>query len=211
MQAGMVGRLIKGGHDCVVYALHPAAIKRLHDQGAIGAVSLKDLVGRNRNCIDSVHITLAETFDVAGRTVADVIVQLKPPLQRLFADSASAAGWANYLCFRPSPSSAGALAARAEHPGQGFLGEQRELYVIEEQPGEEALYERLLGDAVAGDGALSTREDAVEAAWAVVAPVLAHHQRARPYPRHSCGARHADVVIAPDGGWHNPKTAGAQA
>ena len=36
--------------------------------------------------------------------------------------------------------------------------------------GEEAPYERLLGDAMAGDGALFTREDAVEAAWAVVDP-----------------------------------------
>lgn len=33
-------------------------------------------------------------------------------------------------------------------------------------------YARLLTDAMAGDGALFTREDAVEAAWAVVDPIL---------------------------------------
>ena len=50
-------------------------------------------------------------------------------------------------------------------------------------------YERLLGDAMAGNGALFTREDAVEAAWAVVDPVLKHHHRVRPYRRHSWGPR----------------------
>ena len=47
--------------------------------------------------------------------------------------------------------------------------------------GEEAPYERLLGDAMAGDGALFTREDAVEAAWAVVDPVLVDHPPCLPY------------------------------
>lgn len=35
-----------------------------------------------------------------------------------------------------------------------------------------AIRERLLGDALTGDGAFFTREDAVEAAWVVVDPVL---------------------------------------
>jgi glucose-6-phosphate 1-dehydrogenase len=83
------------------------------------------------------------------------------------------------------------------------VGEQREPYLVEEQPGEEAPYERLLGDAMAGDGALFTREDAVEAAWAVVAPVLTNHHRVRPYPRHTWGPKQADRLIAADGGWHN--------
>ena len=60
------------------------------------------------------------------------------------------------------------LAARVKLAGKEFVGEQRELYLFEERTGEEAPYERLLGDALIGDGALFTREDAVEAAWAVV-------------------------------------------
>ena len=99
-------------------------------------------------------------------------MELKPPPQKLFADSAPATGRANYLRFRLSPSSAIALAARVKRAGKEFVGDQRELYLVEEQPGEESPYERLLGDAMAGDGALFTREDAVEAAWAVVEPVL---------------------------------------
>jgi glucose-6-phosphate 1-dehydrogenase len=136
----------------------------------------------------------------------EVLVELKPPPQKLFADSAPVSERANYLRFRLSPSSAVALAARVKRAGKEFVGEQRELYLFEEQPGEEAPYERLLGDAMAGDGALFSREDAVEAAWAVVDPVLKSHHRVHPYKRHSWGPKQADAIIASDGGWHNPST-----
>ena len=56
---------------------------------------------------------------------------------------------------------------------------------------------------MAGDGALFTREDAVEAAWAVVDPVLKTHHRVRPYERGSWGPKEADAIIAADGGWDN--------
>ncbi len=139
-----------------------------------------------------------------AETAAEVLVELKPPPQRLFANSAPASGRTNYLRFRLSPSSAVALAARVKRAGKEFIGDQRELYLIEEQPGEEAPYERLLGDAMAGDGALFTREDAVEAAWAVVDPVLDSHEQVRLYKRGSWGPKGADALIAADGFWHNP-------
>jgi glucose-6-phosphate 1-dehydrogenase len=144
-----------------------------------------------------------------AETAAEVLVELKPPPQRLFTDSAPATGRRNYLRFRLSPSSAVALAARVKRAGKEFVGDQRELYLAEEQPGEEAPYERLLGDALAGDGALFTREDAVEAAWAVIDPVLKTHNRSRPYRRASWGPHEADALIAADGCWYNPKLKGA--
>ncbi len=140
-----------------------------------------------------------------AETATEVLVELKPPPQRLFADSAPPTGPANYLRFQLSPSSAIALAARVKLAGKDFVGEQRELYLLEEQPGAESPYERLLSDAMAGDGALFTREDAVEAAWAVVDPVLKNHHRARPYEHGSWGPKEADPLIAADGYWHNPK------
>jgi glucose-6-phosphate 1-dehydrogenase len=139
-----------------------------------------------------------------AETATEVLVEFKPPPQRLFADSAPATGLANYVRFRLSPSSALALAARVKRPGMEFVGDQRELYLAEELPGEEAPYERLLRDAMAGKGALFTREDAVEAAWAVVDPVLKSHHRTRPYRRRSWGPKEADALIAADGRWHNP-------
>jgi len=137
-------------------------------------------------------------------TAAEVLVQLKPPPQQLFADSAPRTGRDNYLRFRLSPSSAVALAARVKRAGKEFVGEQRELYLVEEEPGEETRYERLLGDAMAGDGALFTREDAVEAAWAVVDPILKDHHPVHSYKRGSWGPKEADALIGVDGYWLNP-------
>jgi glucose-6-phosphate 1-dehydrogenase len=140
-----------------------------------------------------------------AETATEVLVELKPPPQRLFADSAPTTGPANYLRFRLSPNSAIALAARVKTAGKEFVGDQRELYLVEEQGGEESPYERLLDDAMAGDGALFTREVAVEAAWAVVEPVLETHHPSRPYKRGTWGPKEADVLIAADGCWQNPK------
>ncbi len=137
-------------------------------------------------------------------TATEILVELKPPPQRLFADSVSATGRNNYLRFRLSPTSAVALAARVKLAGQEFIGERKELYLLEEQPGEESPYERLLGDAMKGDGALFTREDAVEAAWSVVDPVLKKHSRVHRYKPGSWGPKEADALIAADGRWQNP-------
>jgi glucose-6-phosphate 1-dehydrogenase len=137
-------------------------------------------------------------------TAAEVVVQLKSPPQRLFADSTPAAGPANYLRFRLSPNSAVALAARVKRVGKEFVGDQRELSLVDHQLGVESPYERLLTDAMAGDGALFTREDAVEAAWAVVDRVLTTHRRVRPYKPGSWGPKEADRLIATDGGWRSP-------
>jgi glucose-6-phosphate 1-dehydrogenase len=134
----------------------------------------------------------------------EILVELRSPPQRLFADSAPTTGPGNYLRFQLSPTSAIALSARVKRDGKEFVGEQRELCLVEEQPGEESPYERLLGDAMVGDGALFTREDAVEAAWAVVDPVLKKHHRALPYKRHSWGPKAADALIASNGRWYNP-------
>jgi len=139
-----------------------------------------------------------------AETAAEVIVKLKPPPQRLFADSAPADARDNYFRFRLSPNSAIALAARVKRKGKEFVGDQRELYLLDEQPGEESPYERLLGDAMAGNGALFTREDAVEAAWAVVDPILKKHHHSFTYKRGSWGPKQADQLIAAEGGWHNP-------
>ncbi len=138
-------------------------------------------------------------------TATEVLIQLRRPPQRLFADATAADARPNYLRFRISPNPAIALAARVKRDGKEFVGDQRELYLLEQRDGEREPYDRLLGDAMAGDGALFTREDAIEAAWAVVDPVLKKHGKAHPYRRYSWGPKEADAIIAADGGWHVPK------
>ena len=135
---------------------------------------------------------------------AEVVVELKPPPQPLFSDSTPARGRANYLRFRLSPNPVIAIAARVKRAGEEFVGDQRELTLLNGQPGAEQPYQRLLSDALAGEGALYTREDSIEAAWAVVEPVLLNHHRALPYTPGTWGPDQADELIAGDGRWHNP-------
>jgi len=140
-----------------------------------------------------------------AKTETEVLVEFKRPPQQLFADAAAPATPGNYLRFQLSPGSDIALAARVKSAGSEFVGTQKELYLLEERPAEDTPYELLLGDAMNGDGTLFTREDAVEAAWAVVDPVLKHHHRVRQYKRHTWGPKEADALIASNGHWHNPK------
>ena len=139
-----------------------------------------------------------------AETVAEVLVELKPPPQQLFDDSAPADGRANYVRFRLSPRPSVALAARVKLAGMEFTGEQRELYLLNERPGAESPYERLLGNAMAGNGALFARAESIEAAWTVVNPVLTKHHRTVSYKPGSWGPKAADALISADGGWHNP-------
>ena len=196
---GVTGDL---AHKMIFPALYALAKRDVLKLPIIGVASpnwsLAQLCNRVKDSLERSGKCLAETAH-------EVLVELKPPQQGLFADSSPATGRANYLRFRLSPGSAVALAARVKRPGKEFVGDQRELYLVEEQPGGELPYERLLGDAIAGDGALFTREDAVEAAWAVVEPVLKTHHRSRTYKRGSWGPKEADALIAANGRWHNPQ------
>ena len=46
MGANMVRRLMKGGHECVVYDHSADAVTKLEGEGAVGATSLEDMVGK---------------------------------------------------------------------------------------------------------------------------------------------------------------------
>ncbi len=194
-------------------ALHPDDLVRgqyagYRDEPGVASDSDVETFCALRLFIDSWRWAGVPWYLRAGKclatTAAEVLVELKPPPQRLFDDSAPTDGRANYLRFRLSPNAAVALAARVKRAGKEFVGDQRELYLSEEQPCAESPYERLLGDAMAGNGALFTREDAVEAAWAVVDPILNTHPKAQDYAPGSWGPAQADGLIAAHGRWHNP-------
>ena len=44
MGANMVRRLMRDGHECVVFDVSPDAVKKLADEGAVGATSMQDFV-----------------------------------------------------------------------------------------------------------------------------------------------------------------------
>lgn len=139
-----------------------------------------------------------------GTTASEVLVELKRPPQQLFDDAGNGEGRANYFRFRLSPSPEIALTARVKRAGEQFVGLQRELSLLNGNPDEKEPYERLLGDALAGDGALFTHADTVEAAWAVVDPLLRDHGTVHRYPPGGWGPPQADALIAPSGPWRNP-------
>src|SRR6266446_8536671 len=64
-------------------------------------------------------------------------------------------------------------------------------------------YERVLGDAMAGDATLFAREDYVEEAWRIVDPVLKCGTPVFEYEPHTWGPIEVESVT-PLGGWQNP-------
>jgi len=65
-------------------------------------------------------------------------------------------------------------------------------------------YERLLGDAMEGDATLFARQDVVEAAWAIVDPILGPGLPVIEYDPGSWGPGEADRLVAEVGGWNTP-------
>jgi len=139
-------------------------------------------------------------------TACEVVVRLKAPPQNLFGDSALGED-ANYMRFHLSPHSTIALALRVKRAGKEFVGVQREFSLLEEEAGEQLPYQRLLTDAMEGDGALFAREDAIEAAWAVVDRAQAEGSPLHFYTPGSWGPPASNDFIAGDGSWRNPTIA----
>jgi glucose-6-phosphate 1-dehydrogenase len=137
-------------------------------------------------------------------TATEVLVRLKRPPQRLFAESI--AERPNYVRFRLGPERVSiGLGVRAKKPGAALVGEDVELFVSEEDHDGMGAYERLIGDAMHGDPSQFDREDGVEAAWRIVDPALDQDLPPHTYAPASWGPAAADALTADYGGWHDPK------
>jgi glucose-6-phosphate 1-dehydrogenase len=134
-------------------------------------------------------------------TATEVFVRLKPPPLRRFPNEN------NYFRFRLGPDLSINLGAQIKRPGAEMVSTPVELSAVQlDLSGELLPYERLLTDAMRGDPLLFVRQDAVEAAWAIVDPILGPDTTPLYlYPRGSWGPREADRLAADIGGWHNPE------
>jgi glucose-6-phosphate 1-dehydrogenase len=134
-------------------------------------------------------------------TSTEVFVEFKLPPQVVFNEATPSIG--NYVRFRLAPQVTIGVGARAKRPGEGMGGQPVELSVVE-QPVEGSLgdYERLLGDAIAGDATLFARQDIVEAAWALVDPLMQNPGPMFEYERGTWGPPQADRLVADVGGWN---------
>ena len=134
-------------------------------------------------------------------TATEVVVELRPPPANTFGDLGPEQP--NHLRFRVGPDVAIALGAHTKKPGPVMTGRDVELFVAE-QPGDEDAYEVLIGAALIGDTAHFAREDEVEAAWAIVDPVLQGLPPPSEYLPGSWGPRQAEKLLSGPCGWHNP-------
>jgi glucose-6-phosphate 1-dehydrogenase len=135
-------------------------------------------------------------------TATEVLVKLRrPPLTKLSPKDT------NFLRFRLGPEISISLGVRIKQPGAEPVSMPAELAAVEMKRGDEMdAYERLLTDAMHGETLLFVRQDAVEAAWAIVDPILDASTPLHEYEPGSWGPVAADDAAIDTGGWHNPES-----
>ena len=158
--------------------------------------------------IDSWRWSGVPFFIRAGKSLAttatEVIVEYKVPPQVVFQEAAPSMG--NYVRFRLGPDVVIALGASTKRAGEGMAGKMTELSVVRQRDDDDMdAYERLLGDAMHGDATLFARQDAVEAAWRIVEPLLNSPTTPESYAPGSWGPTTADRLTQAVGGWSNPQ------
>jgi glucose-6-phosphate 1-dehydrogenase len=117
----------------------------------------------------------------------------------------------NYLRFRISPEVHIALGITVMGHEQ-MIGESAEMIACRHPRADEMdAYERVLGDAMAGEPTLFAREDYVEEAWRIVDPVLNNVTPVYEYDMNTWGPDEVEKRVTPAGGWQNPTTTGEEA
>jgi glucose-6-phosphate 1-dehydrogenase len=194
----------------MIRPLDPASLVRGQYRGyrredGVAPASQVETFAAVRLTIDSWRWEGVPFFIRAGKylpvTTTEVVVYLKrPPLSML------APGHGNYVRFRLGPEVTIAVGSQVKRPGEALEGEPSELSFVDKPEGDEMdAYERLLGDAMEGDAALFARQDAVEASWAIVDPILGTKTPLFEYEPGTWGPAEAERLTADAGGWHCPQ------
>ena len=135
-------------------------------------------------------------------TATEVVVDLKKPPLPIFDDAPPSQS--NYFRFRLSPEVLISAGVRVKAAGDEMRGDPVELVARHQLQGEKSPYQRLLGAALRGDASLFTRDEAVEAAWRVVDPVLGAGTPLSFYEPGTWGPAEAGNLFAGDDGWRDP-------
>jgi glucose-6-phosphate 1-dehydrogenase len=135
-------------------------------------------------------------------TATEVVVELRAPPARVFGDLGPEQP--NHVRFRVGPEVAIALGAHSKKPGPVMTGHDVELFVAETQGDDMDAYELLISAALIGDTAHFARQDEVEAAWAIVDPLLNAGSAPIEYAPSSWGPPQAERLLQGPCGWHNP-------
>lgn len=137
-------------------------------------------------------------------SATEVLVQLRHP-PRIYSKQNSPP---NYVRFRISPDVTIAIGATTMDEKDSMVGQLVELLASRRpNANEEDAYERVLGEALAGDQTLFAREDYIEEAWRIVDAAIKGASPLHEYAPGSWGPTEADALIAEYGGWRNPEAA----
>jgi glucose-6-phosphate 1-dehydrogenase len=145
-------------------------------------------------------------------TVTEAVVEFTSPPKLLFADT-DLQPRANQLRFRVKPDDCITMTVQAKKPGVDMVTGSVDLRVDygDELGGDPAgAYERLLGDALAGDSRLFARQDGVEEAWRIVQPLFDDPPETYLYRAGTWGPPEADRILPETEGWEAPAGPGAQ-
>ena len=141
-------------------------------------------------------------------TVTEVIVEFKNPPQVVFTEPTPSHGQLRALPPEPGGgdrASARAPSGRARAWRAGPSSSRWSSSAEQGEDGRMDAYERLLGDAMDGDATLFARQDVVEAAWAIVDPVIHGPSPLYEYEPGTWGPPQADRLVADVGGWNTPQ------
>ena len=134
-------------------------------------------------------------------TCTEVLVRLRqPPTMYQGFDLRS-----NHYRMRISPEIEFAFCTNIISPTDGSISIPNEIVGSRHPTANEmGAYERVLGNAMAGDATLFAREDYVEEAWRIVDPVLKASTPVYEYEPKTWGPKEVEQEVTPPGGWHNP-------
>ncbi len=134
-------------------------------------------------------------------TCTEILVRLRRPPDIYHAEGLTS----NHIRLRISPEVTIALGMMVLSPEKEIAGRAIEMVANHHPEANEMdAYERVLGDAIAGDTTLFAREDYVEEAWRIIDPVLRADTPVYEYEPGTWGPTAASPSIVPEGGWHVP-------
>src|SRR5215472_7483898 len=135
-------------------------------------------------------------------TCMEAIVEFKRPPRETFHEVVPLRS--SHMRMRVSPDISIGLGVRIKVPGERMVGQDLELNLKSHAMDEMPPYQRLLGDAMRGNGELFARQDLVEAQWRVVQPILDSVTPAYPYEPGTWGPAESHQLIGNDGPWVDP-------
>src|ERR1039458_2076737 len=171
--------------------------------GATGDLAYKKIFPALQLEIDSWRWHGVPFYIRAGKSVAvtctEILIRLRrPPTMYRHYDLKS-----NYVRIRISPDVVLAFGFNVTSPVKESESELSELLASRHPCAAEMdAYERVLGDAMAGDATLFAREDYVEEAWRIVDPLLSRGTELYGYEPHTWGPAEVERVTPP-GGWQD--------